>query len=485
MEIQYGYLYAFIAYLVVILLIGIWGFRKETLGSYVVADRQMSLPLAVGTFFATYISAATVLGFVGYATHYGSALFVTYYWGVGLGWITLLLLAARMRSLEMDTIPQLFGERFGSKFLRAIVAVFIIVSFIFSIMTQLVAGSVVLNTIIGIPTVLALILLAVVFTIYTVLGGMVSVVRTDFIQGTLLFIGVLYAAWAIWQRLGMDIFVVEPAHASWFAGPIRSEWDIVAFCLTFLGGVSAQPYYLHRFSACKDIYTARQMVGIGSLLSMVVYLAIAVVGLNVLKLVPGQVGDQAFPYFAFNVLGGVGGSVIMVAIICAIQSTLDSALHLAGVFASQDIYLQLRPTLSDKQRLRIARIFTAIFGVVCTIGALIFVLGIGGLIVQLVNIWVGTLASTLLIPLLAALFFPRATTLGTTFSAMGGFVAYFTASLLPVFNINVPAHPTFFGFGTSLVLMLLVSAVTKPVPAELIERFFPQRATYEAATATE
>jgi Na+/proline symporter len=76
---SHGYLVVFIGYLVVVLGVGIWGFRRESYDGYTVADRKVGLPLSVGTFFATYISSATVVGFVGYTTLNGDAIFPTYF----------------------------------------------------------------------------------------------------------------------------------------------------------------------------------------------------------------------------------------------------------------------------------------------------------------------------------------------------------------------------------------------------------------------
>lgn len=164
---NYGYLTVFIVYLLVVLAIGVWGWKRESYDGYVVAERNVGLPLSVGTFFATYISSATVVGFVGYTTINGAAIFPTYFWGFALGWITLTIAAARMRRLGIRTVPSLFEARHKSTGLRAFSAAVIVVAFAFSVMTQLVAGSIVLNVVIGIPQVTGLILLAVVLTVST------------------------------------------------------------------------------------------------------------------------------------------------------------------------------------------------------------------------------------------------------------------------------------------------------------------------------
>lgn len=370
--------------------------------------------------------------------------------------------------------------RFQSGSLRALIAAFIIVSFSFSIMTQLVAGSIVLRTIIGIPQLLALILVAAILIVYTVLGGLVSVIRTDFIQGTLLLVGVLAALAFVVARLGGDIFALRPEQTTWFAGSIGSSWDILAFLLIAWGGVSAQPYYLHRFYAARNVATARQMIGIGALLACVVYVSVALIGLGLPKLIPSdQLGDSAVPFFAVN-SGSFLGTLLLIGIICAIQSTVDSSLHLAGVYTSEDLIARFRGGMSERTRLTVAWAVTAVFGTACTIGAIYFVVSGGQFIVTLLNTWLGTLSSALLLPLLAALFWKRATAAGAICGSAGGFVAYFGTAIAQLLQAPIAINPIFVGMGTSLVLLVAVSAATRPVTDEsVISRFFGPAQTEE------
>jgi Na+/proline symporter len=471
---NYGYLTVFVAYLLVVLAIGVWGWRRESYDGYTVAERNVGLPLSVGTFFATYISSATVVGFVGYTTLSGAAIYPTYFWGFALGWITLTLAAARMRRLGLRTVPSLFEARHRSPKLRGFSALVIVVAFAFSVMTQLVAGSIVLNVVVGIPQVLGLVLLAVVLTVYTVMGGLVSVIRTDFLQGGLILLGVLAALAVVASNVGGDIFRIEPEQAQLFAGSVGSTVDVVAFLLIAWGGVAAQPYYLHRFFAARDVFTARQMVGVGAVLATVTYLAIVFIGMALPSLLPDeQLGDSAIMFFGLSE-GGLLGSLLLVGIICAVQSTVDSALHLAGVYTTEDIVAQLRPAMGQQSKLSVARAITAVLGVVCMAGAVYFVVSGGEFIVTLLNIWLGTLSSALLVPLYGSLLWRRATPAGAICSSVGGFLGYFVPlSLIEYAGVGIPGNPIFYGFGISLLALVAVSLGTSPLAdRDVEERFF-------------
>lgn len=465
MDLHLGYLAVFVGYLVVVLIVGVWGLKRETYGAYAVADRALGLPLSVGSFFATYISSATVIGFVGFTTLNGAAIFPTYFWGFALGWITLTFAAARMRSMRLRSVPSLFEVRYGSGSLRALSAVIIVVAFAFSVMTQLVAGSLILRTIVGIPQITGLLLLGVVLTAYTVLGGLVSVVRTDFLQGGLILIAVLAAFGLVSWRLGGDLFVPRPDQTPVLQGPVTSWVDVLAFMLVAWGGVAAQPYYLHRFFATRDTATARQMVGFGAVLASALYLMVLFIGMGLPKLLPGSaLGDNAILRFGLDA-GGLLGSALLIGVICAVQSTVDSALHLAGVYTAEDIIARARPRMGDAARLRTARSVTALLGVLCISGAAYFIVSGGEFIVTLLDIWLGTLSSALLLPMYASLFWRRATGAGAMAGSAGGFLGYFVPLSLDEYaGITIPGHPIFYGFGISLVLLTGVSLITRANP---------------------
>jgi hypothetical protein len=63
------------------------------------------------------------------------------------------------------------------------------------------------------------------------MGGLIAVVRTDFLQGGLILLGVLSALVALAWRLGDDLLRIEPEQADLFAGSIGSTTDVVAFVL--------------------------------------------------------------------------------------------------------------------------------------------------------------------------------------------------------------------------------------------------------------
>lgn len=89
------------------------------------------------------------------------------------------------------------------------------------------------------------------------------------------------------------------------------------------------------------------------------------------------------------------------------------------------------------------------------------------------NIWLGTLASAVLFPLAAALFWPRATRYGAIWGSAGGFAAYFgTGMAVLMFKAALPRHPLYCGLRVSLVLTVVVSLLTRPASEAALARRF-------------
>lgn len=479
---NFGYLTVVVVYFIVVLIIGVWGAKKASYDSYTVADRDVSLPLSVGTFFATYISSATVIGFVGYTSLSGSSIFPTYFWGFALGWLALTLIAGRMRRLRLRSVPSLFEARFGGSALRVFSAIVTVVAFSFSVMTQLVAGSLVLSSVIGISQIFSVILLAIVLIVYTVLGGLVSVVRTDFIQGGLILLAVIAAFAVALNQHGTSAFNVPENLQSMLQGSTPTTADMIALILVAFGGVAAQPYYLHRFFSARNVATARQMIGVGALCAGVVYFMIAILGIVMPRAVgPENLGDSAIIQFGLQ-NGGLLGSLIVVGIICAVQSTVDSALHLVGVNFTNDVVGVARPSMTDQAKHTTARVVTAVAGVLCTIGAVVFIVADAGFITILLNIWLGTLSSALLVPLYSSVLFKWVSRLGAILSSVGGFLAYFIALAAAELGlVELPFHQIYFGLGISVLGLIIGSLVSRADPnAEIMTRFFSKEGLQHA-----
>lgn len=97
--------------------------RSETVSDYYVANRSLGLFLSVCTFSATWFSAASMLGIPALIYENGYSIIFTTVICWFLGSIFLILMAKRLRSYQILTIPEFFHKRYNSKSLQVMTSI--------------------------------------------------------------------------------------------------------------------------------------------------------------------------------------------------------------------------------------------------------------------------------------------------------------------------------------------------------------------------
>ena len=472
-----GLLSAFIAYSIFILAVGVWGYRKRSFDSYAVADRTMGLGLATSAFVATFLSAVTIIGVSGYASINGwsAAAFTCY--GYALGWILLLVASGRLHRARLTTVPEFLGLRYESTGLRAFSALTIIALYSITLVVQLLAIGITMNTLIGLDTTVAILTVGVVFVSYTMLGGLASVVRTDLVQAALLAGGVLLAAGAVLWRTGGAVLTAPPADlGGFFGGSVGSTSEFVGWMLVWGLGIPTQSYYLQRFYASRDVRVARGQIAFGAIIVMVILLSVILVGTGAGMLIPAdELGDGAFPYLVKNVIGGWVSLPILLAITAAIHSTTDGLLHIVGLYFALDVYEPFRADTAPDVLLRVSRKATFTFGAVTTVVAAYVSTHPIPLISLIAGIAWGGMASTLFAPLFFGLFWRGATRQGALASAGGGLTFSIVGLALNRAGL-ITLHEIYPGVIASLTLIVAVSWATSGNSEATLARFFPESA---------
>lgn len=472
-ELDLRLLSAFVVYSLFILGVGAWGYRKKSFEAYAVAERTVGLGLATSAFVATFLSAITIIGVSGYASINGWAAASFTCYGYALGWVLLVVAARRLHRARLGTVPEYLGERYESKGLRAFAALTVIGLYSITLVVQLLAIGITMNTLIGLDTTFSIVLVGVIFVSYTMLGGLVSVLRTDLVQAGLLALGVLLAAFVVVRRThGAVITGPPPELGRFLGGSVATPADFVGWMLVWGLGIPTQSYYLHRFWASRDVRVARGQIALGAVLVMVILVSVIVIGTGAGMLVPpGEVGDGAFPYLVKNVVGGWASLPILLAITAAIHSTTDGLLHIVGLYFSVDVYAGLRRDIDPDDLLRVSRRATLVFGAAVTLASAYVARHPIPLISLIGAVAWGGMASALFAPLFLGMFWRGATRTGAVASAVGGLlfaIGGFTLRRLEIVSL----HEIYPGVIASLLLMVGVSALTARTSEATLRRFF-------------
>ncbi len=360
----YWIAYALLAAYALLLAHHAWAGNRRTRGvaDYFVGGRSMG-PVAIGlSFFATYSSTNSFVGFSGQAYDWGVTWFVLVPFVVGMSLLAWIAVAPRLRtfteSLGSLTIPDFIGFRFGSEAARFAAALIVLLASFFY-MTGVFKGiGNLLEVFLEIPYRSAIAVVFVVVMIYTIAGGFISVVKTDALQGVvmmvaaaLLFWGTVGAAGGLgsWREVGAGD-ATEPLLRWGGSVPFSLVLGVV-FATTVKFAV--EPRQLSRFYALESRAAARRGAWVSTLAFVAVYALLVPVGLYARNIIPGGVPDTDLVVPRLLAADGVfsagAGAFLLVAMVAAAMSSLDSVLLVMASTMERDVAATVRHAVARRR----------------------------------------------------------------------------------------------------------------------------------------
>jgi SSS family solute:Na+ symporter len=423
-----------VTYLAATLATGLYGRRfVGGIADFLVAGRELGTFLAVATLAATEIGTITFMYYaeLGYKTGYAS--FVN---GLIAGMVMLFLgrtgfIVKRLRALRLMTVPEFFQVKF-SRNLRVFTGILVATGGILNMGVFLKVEGTFLAIISGISlahikAVMTGILLL--ELLYTVLGGMVSIVITDFIQFVALSIGtILVTIWSI-HAAGISRMYNAVSHTMGAGGfnPLTNPdygWAYIAFQVLIWLAVHTcwQTTAMRTFSTRSPEVSKRVFswagfifLGRGMMPMMWGIAALAILG-------PAQNSLEAMPRMLAAILpSGVLGLVVA-GMLAATMSVNSSYLLGWSAIIAQDIILPLRSRpLTSRQQVMLnrgANLFVSLFVMIYGLWY-----ALPGPTYFYLNITATIYLSGTLVAVVAGLFWDRASVLGGYLAMGGGAVA--------------------------------------------------------------
>jgi solute:Na+ symporter, SSS family len=485
MSVTAATLLGIVAYLLLILYIGYRAYRRnirDDMDDRYLVGRNLNTFVLVGTLFATWFSTFAFLG--GPGTFYLDGVnWLLFGFFNSMGPVLILVFGIRMwavgRRYGFVTPSDLLASYYdGSRRIRLLVAlVSIVVLFPYSAIqlsgiAKAVAG--LTGNVVTYTT--AILFVAVAVALYSIFGGSRAVVWTDAIQGFIfafLLIGtaMLVVSWADgWTAGWQSAASAQPEKLS-FTGSTAGSYFTLLLLWTF--GWVLTPHLWQRMYMAKSAQTLVKSAVVASGLALwVVTFSGAIIGFVSMGLFPeipaGFDTDALVPllYSQFLPLMGV---VLVVATFAAGMSTLDSQVISGSSIFSLDIYREYKPDVAKSELGRVGHRFEAVF----VTGLVVFTLLPAGqeLLIPLASIGVG-MALVFLMPLIGALFWPRATEPAAFWSTAAGWAVMLIlqiggyAERLPT-TFGPPA----WGFFVAVAIFYGVSYLTDPVSQRNQERF--------------
>jgi len=460
-------------YFALVGLIGWYSLRQTSdENDYWIAGGNLGWLLGGATIAATNTSAGTFIGTIGVVHEVGWS-FAWVALSLPLAyWFTAGVLAPRFTRVRELTLPAFLEARYRSKGVRALGAVIILVATVVYVQAQIVAGGLIANIAFGVPTRWGMVGFTAILLAYTVVGGMVAVVYSDFAQLVIMLLGALVALPLAARQLdgfGEMLRYAEAVNSAAFTWEGLPPSLLFTMGLAFMLGAVSTPDRLVRLYAMRDMKAIRRGVLLAIVAITVINFVVCLLGLASRALFPDlPTGDLAMPMVARAVLPTFLGGMMLAAITAAMMSTVDSLLIVAGSALSVDIYQNLINPLADEgAKVRVDRLGIGLVGVVPVI-LLLSGVGEGELVQFIVLLFTALMASSFFMPVVGGVFWRRATKEGAAAAMVGGVTATF---LWKGFGSEA-IDPVLPGFLVSAALFVAVSLLTPPTPEEAVAPYF-------------
>lgn len=469
-----------VIYLVLVLLLGMHFAKKDMKGKeYFKGDGTIPWWVTSVSIFATLLSPISFLSLVGISFS-GTWLM----WFAQLGMILAIPLTIRYflpiySKLDIDTAYHYLELRFQSKGLRILGAVMFIIYQIGRMSIIMYLPCMVLASLTNIDVNVLIIVMGIIAIIYSYTGGLKSVLWTDFMQGSVLLIGVTFALFYLLYHLDGGIGSIFSAFTEEhkFLAENQPLFNInilkdSVFILIVGAGFNTMGSYIssqdivQRFTTTTDMKQLNKMMLGNGCLSIFIATVFYLIGTGLYKfyqanpLPAAAAQDQIFAsYIAFELPVGMAG-LLLAAIYAAAQSTLSTGLNAVASSYTLDILSTIsQKEISFERQTQIGRwvsLAVGIFAIVVSI-----VLANGG--VKSAYEWFNGFMGLVLGILVGAFILGAFTKVA---NAGGTFIAFIAASAALIFvKYFLPAGTvTFWSYS---IISIIVSLVVG-IPASIL-----------------
>jgi SSS family solute:Na+ symporter len=435
--------------------LGWYGMRRaKTRDDYLVAGRNLGPGFYLGTMAATVLGGASTIGTVRLGYVHG----ISGFWlcgAIGLGIVGLsLFLAKPLLKLKIYTVTQVLERRYNPAARHASAVIMLVYALMIGATSTIAIGTV-MQVLFGLPFWVSILVGGGVVVLYSTIGGMWSLTLTDIVQFLIMTIGLVFLLMpmSISDAGGWDAMVAAlPARYFDFTA---IGWDTILtyFLIYFFGIFIGQDIWQRVFTARSE--GVAKVAGTAAGLYCVLYgLAGALIGMAAKVLLPDleNVNNAFASVVQTSLPNGIRGLVIAAAL-AALMSTAAAGLLAASTTVVQDLLPRLRQGReSGDGDVHENRIATLLLGAVDLAIALVV-----SDVISALTLAYNLLVGGMLIPLIGAIYWKRATTAGAITSMSLGFVT----ALFFMFKDGLDANtPIYYSLSVALVSFVVVSLLS-------------------------
>lgn len=215
-----------------------------------------------------------------------------------------------------------------------------------------------------------------VFIVYTTIGGMYSVVWTDFIQGSLLIAIALWFYFRVFSEVDFSFSVLQSQLAD--AGGLHltsldlSVVEVMSLFVTGVFGILAAQVYWQRCFAAQSPKVASRAMLFGGIVAIVFTSLTTLAGIVIYTKNQALDPNQAISYFILEELTPVALLAFFILVFLAAISSASSLLHAASVVIVNDLIIPNMKKREESFYVGLTRWCVLLVGVFSIGGALMF-----------------------------------------------------------------------------------------------------------------
>ena len=494
-----------VGYLLVALAIGLLAYRvtERAAEDFYLASRTFGTAVLLFTVFATLLSAFTFFGGPDNAYAFGPEWILVMGLMDGLIFAVLWYLIGYKQWLLGQrhgyvTLGEMFGDRFGSTGVRALVAVVSLFwLFPYVMLQQIGAGGALAALTDGVvPFWAGASLITGFMILYVVLAGMRGIAWTDTLQGAFM----LCMVWAalVWVLVAVDGGVstinagLAESSPEFFAlgSDFYTPGTMLTFAISIAFGVAMFPQVNQRFFTAASETVLKRSFALWPLLVLLLFVPAFLLGTWAQGLglqADVGAGESILPILLDTYTPAWFAALVIAGAIAAMMSSSDSMLLSGSSYFTRDVY---RPLVDDgiteRQEDRLGRIGVAVFAIAALAASVwaeaeaFGAVAVGSVLVEIGDLAFGGFAQ-LTVPVLVALYWRRTTKQGLIAGILLPQAVYLAFNFLPTTEVGsaVLFSDTYLGWGISIYCLLLglvatvvVSAATTKADSERTALFF-------------
>ncbi|MCS3806133.1 SSS family solute:Na+ symporter [Chromobacterium alkanivorans] len=447
-----------LAYALAMAGLGWWGMRRaRTRDDFLLAGRRLGPTLYLGTLSAVVLGGASTIGSVRLGYQYGiSGLWLVLM--LGLGVMTLSLAFSRqIARMRVFTVTQILEQRYRASS-RLIGGVVMIGYDLMVAVTATIAIGSVTEVMFGLPRIPAILLGGGLVIFYSAIGGMWSLTLTDIVQFVIMTVGIfgVLLPLSVAGAGGLDAMRAGLPASFFELGAIGLDTIVAYFLLYFFGALIGQDIWQRLFTARSERVVRYAGLAAGGY--CVCYgAACSLIGVAARRLLPElAVTENAFAELTRSLLPAGLRGLVAAAALAAIMSTASACLLAAATVLKEDVYSRFLRR-GDQRHLAGSRWITLGLGLLMLLLSCLVNDVIAGL-----SIAYNLLVGGLLVPILGALLWRRASAQGAMAGMLLGSLTVVALMMLDGLTANTPIY---YGLAANLLGFVGVSLMTAPAPS--------------------